>query len=232
MSKVVVWRCDQTGKLFEDHSKYKNHLRRLARERQQRRKLEIVAAEADAWWAVAYEREMSIGEFKTFIIENQSRFWQEAACADTYGWDNVGRTRRGIVCPVPQLLEFTVFDLRWSDMVGNTHSCPHNGVTNWWSRDNPDLPRGYPGWTGRVEWLVGFPEEWSGVYIGGDLFKGHRSRCYSGGGGGGGGSFHHVHNKYAQRFSYEFKLYAADWPGMARVKEMDQIARRLKGLDR
>ena len=225
--KITVWKCDHTGKLFEDHDKYKRHLRKLARERQQRRKLEIVVSEADAWWAAAYEREMSISEFKNFIIENQSRFWQEAARAQGYNWSKVGKTYQGTVCPVPRLLEFAKFDLVWSDSVSNTHSCPHNGVMNWGCK--ADKPVGYPGWRGRVEWIVEFPEEWRGVYLGGDLFRGQRTRCHTGTGGGGSSGHSKQYNCYTQQYGYEFKLYAADWPGMARGESKRQFAEVLEG---
>lgn len=39
-------------------------------------------------------------------------------------------------------------DLTYSDKVSNTHSCPRNGKTNW--RWHNHLPKGYPGWKGRV----------------------------------------------------------------------------------
>ena len=225
--KITVWKCDHTGKLFEDHSKYKRHLRKLARERQQRRKMEIVVSEADAWWAAAYEREMSISEFKNFIIENQSRFWQEAARAEGYNWNRVGKSSRGVVCPVPRLLEFAKFDLVWSDSVSNTHSCPHNGVMNWGCKD--DKPTGYPGWRGRVEWIVEFPEEWSGVYLGGDLFRGQRTRCHTGTGGGGSSGHNKQYNCHTQQYGYDFRVYAADWTGMARGESKRQFAEVLEG---
>ena len=226
--KITVWKCDHTGKLFEDHSKYKAHLRKLARERQQRRKLEVVVSEADAWWAEAYQREMSIEDFKNFIIENQSRFWQEAARSEGYKWTQVGKTHRAVVCPVPKLLEFTKFDLRWSDSVSNTHSCPHNGAMNWASED-ASLPTGYPGWRGAVEWIVEFPEEWRSVYLGGDLFQGRRARCHTGTGGGGSTGYSKKHGCYTQRYGYEFRVYAADWPGMARGESKRQFVEVLEG---
>lgn len=226
--KITVWKCDHTGKLFEDHSKYKAHLRKLARERQQRRKLEVVVSEADAWWAAAYEREMSIEDFKNFIIENQDRFWQDAARSEGFSWNQVGKIHRGVVCPVPKLLEFTKFDLHWSDSVGNTHSCPHNGVTNWAAKD-ASLPTGYPGWRGAVEWIVEFPEQWRSVYLGSDLFRGRRGRCHTGTGGGRGGGYSVKHGCYTQRYGYDFSVYAADWTGMARGESKRQFAEVLEG---
>ena len=96
------------------------------------------------------------------IIANQDLFWAEAAAGDKHDWSIIGKTRKGVACPVPRLLEFTKFDLRWSDEVSNSHSCPVGGVENWGGRvkmpDGTDAPRGYPGWTGRVDWIVAGPK--------------------------------------------------------------------------
>lgn len=231
MSQVLVWKCDETGKLFEDKVKYQSHLRKLARERNAKRKLTIKEAEADAWWAQAYEREMTIQEWKQFVIDNQNRFWAEAAKTDPWDWKSVGKSHRKVICPVPDLLEFTTFDVRWSPTVSNSHSRPHNGVTNWGGKDN--APRSYPGWQGRVEWIVRWPKEWDGVYLGSNLFRdGHntRTRAYSGTGGGGGMRYSEKYGCHVQSFGYDFRMYAADWPGMARVIGHQQFQEVLKGI--
>jgi hypothetical protein len=237
MSQILVWKCDQTGKLFEDQMKYKSHLRKLARERNTKRKLMVKDAEANAWWAEAYEREMTIDEWRQFVIDNQSRFWAEAAKADPYDWKHVGKLsgrKTGVVCPIPEILEFTEFSVRWNPKVSNSHSKPHNGVTNWSPSWNPDktAPTSYPGWSGRVEWIVRWPKEWDGVYLGSDLFRdgfNSRVRAYSGTGGGGGMRYSEKHGCHVQSFGYDFKMFAADWPGMARVVGMQQLDEVLKG---
>ena len=66
MSQITVWKCDQTGKLFEDKAKYQSHLRKLARERNTKRKLTVIEAEADAWWQAAYNKEMTIDQWRQF----------------------------------------------------------------------------------------------------------------------------------------------------------------------
>jgi hypothetical protein len=235
MSQITVWKCDQTGKLFEDQTKYKSHLRKLARERATKRKLMVKDAEANAWWAQAYEREMTVDEWRQFVIDNQSRFWAEAAKTDPYDWKCVGKLsgrKKGVICPIPELLEFTTFDVRWNPAVSNSHSRPHNGVTNWGVRD-PNAPTSYPGWSGRVEWIVRWPKEWDGVYLGSDLFRdgfGSRVRAYSGTGGGGGMRWSEKHGCHVQSFGYDFRMFAADWPGMARVVGMQQFKEVLKGV--
>jgi hypothetical protein len=44
------------------------------------------------------------------------------------------------------------FNVRYTEKVSNTHSAPWNGQTNWDGK-KPDVPRGYPGFAGRV-WIV------------------------------------------------------------------------------
>jgi hypothetical protein len=242
MSQITVWKCDQTGKLFEDKNKYKGHLSKLARERNTRRKLTVAEAVADQKWNELYECEQTIEQWKLMVLGNQDMFWAEAARSDPVDWKYVGKThgrsKNGVVCPVPRLLEFERFDVRWNPNVSNSHSCPHNGVQNWGGREQIDgqpAPTGYPGWSGRVDWIVAWPKEWDGVYLGGDLFRGlhgfrsGRQRAHTGSGGGGGARYSEKHGCYVQSFGYDFKLFAADWPGMARVVGMNQLEEILRG---
>jgi len=239
MTQITVWKCDQTGKLFEDQTKYKSHLRKLARERATKRKLSVMEAVADQKWNELYECEQTIEQWRDMVIANQNMFWAEAAKADPHDWKYVGKThsrgKNSVVCPVPELLEFERFDVRWNPTVSNSHSCPHNGVTNWGVRDK-DAPTSYPGWSGRVDWIVRWPKEWDGVYLGSDLFKGlhgyntGRQRAHTGTGGGGGMRYSEKHGCHVQSFGYDFRMYAADWPGMARVVGMQQLEEVLKGV--
>ena len=235
MTQILVWKCDQTGKLFEDQTKYKNHLRKLARERATKRKLTVMEAVADQKWNELYECEQTIEQWRDMVIANQNMFWAEGAKHNDYDWKCVGKTHKGVVCPVPELLEFERFDVRWNPKVSNSHSCPHNGVRCWSSREAEDgRPTSYPGWSGRVDWIVKFPKEWDGHYLGGDLFSGGtfrtaRQRAHTGTGGGGGMRWSEKHKCHVQSFGYEFRMYAADWPGMARAEGMKQFNEVLKG---
>jgi len=119
--------------------------------------------------------------------------------------------------------------MHWNDSVSNSHSCPVGGVTCWSSHEAKDgRPRGYPGWQGRVEWIVAWPKEWDGHYLGGDLFsKGTfrtgRQRAHTGTGGGGGMRFSEKHGCYVMSHGYDFRIFAADWPGMARYYEKKKV---------
>ena len=174
MSQIICWKSDEDGKIFEDKKKYQNHLRKLARVRRERRRLEVEEGLKDQIWNELYQREQSIEQWAQMVIDNQDLFWAEAAAGDKHDWSIVGKTYKKVVCSVPRLLEFTRFDMRWSDSVSNTHSCPHNGVTNFSQGYNrqqgKNLPEGYPGWTGRADWIVAWPKEWDGYYLGSDLF--------------------------------------------------------------
>jgi uncharacterized C2H2 Zn-finger protein len=239
MSQITVWKCDQTGKLFEDQTKYKSHLRKLARERATKRRLTVMEAVANQKWNELYECEQSIEQWRDMVIANQNMFWAEAAKHDPYDWRHVGKThgrkKDSVVCPVPELLEFTQFDVHWNPKVSNSHSCPHNGVTCWSSREAEDgRPQSYPGWNGRVEWIVKWPKEWDGFYLGGDLFSGGtfrtgRQRAHTGTGGGGGMRYSEKHGCHVMSFGYDFRIYAADWPGMARYEGMKQLEQVLRG---
>ena len=226
MSIITAYKSDVDGKIFEDKAKYTAHLRKLARHRNAQRKLKIAEAEKDAVWAELYEREQSIDDWFQMVIDNQHLFWAEAAEGDPYDWERVGkkvgRGKNAANMPMPKVLKIT-HSLRWSDSVSNSHSCPHDGVTNWCGRVE-GAPRGYPGWTGRVDWVVEWPKELEGIYLGSDLFsKGTfrtgRQRAHTGTGGGGGGHFSKEFNTWVQCPGYHFDIFASDWPGLARYHQ-------------
>ena len=225
MSQILVWKSDEDGKIFEDKKKYQNHLRKLARVRRERQRLQVEESLKDRIWNELYECEQSVEQWRDMVIANQDLFWAEAARGDKHDWSIVGKTRKGVVCPVPRLLEFTEFDLRWNDSVSNSHSCPVGGVTCWSSHEAKDgRPRGYPGWTGRVGWIVAWPKEWDGWYLGGDLFskgtfRSGRQRAHTGTGGGGGMRYNEKHGCWVMSHAYDFRIFASDWPGMARYYE-------------
>lgn len=228
MSIITAYKSDADGRIFEDKSKYQAHLRTLARHRNAQRKLQIAESAKDAAWAELYEREQSIDDWCQMVIDNQHLFWAEAAAGDPRDWDCVGkksgRGKNALVVPAPRLLKIT-HSLTWSDMVSNSHSCPVGGVTCWSSHEARDgRPRGYPGWHGRIDWLVAWPKELDGMYLGSDLFshgtfRSGRQRAHTGTGGGGGSHFSKEFDTWCQRPGYSFSIFASDWPGMARYYE-------------
>jgi len=237
MSQIIAWKSDADGKIFEDKAKYTAHLRKLARHRNAQRRLQIAELAKDAAWAELYEREQSLDDWMQMVIDNQHLFWAEAAAGDPYDWQNVGkklgRGKNAGNVPMPKLLKIN-HRLQWNDCVSNSHSCPHDGVTNWspsWNKDKT-VPTGYPGWQGQISWLVEWPKEFDSIYLGSDLFsKGTfhtgRQRAHTGTGGGGGGHFNKEFNTWCQNPSYDFRIYASDWPGMARYYQKRQMWEKL-----
>ena len=240
MSQILVWKSDADGKLFEDKTKYTAHLRKLARHRNAQRKLTIAEEAKDAVWAELYEREQSIDDWMQMVIDNQHLFWSEAALGDPYDWQNVGkklsRAKDAGAMPIPRVLKIT-HSLRWSDSVSNSHSCPVGGVTCWSSYEAKDgRPTGYPGWQGRIDWLVEWPKEFDSVYLGSDLFSrgsfsSGRQRAHTGTGGGAGGHFNKEFNTWCHRPGYDFRIYASDWPGMARYYEKQKMWKIIGGRE-
>jgi hypothetical protein len=231
MSIITAYKSDADGKIFEHKAKYQSHLRKLAQVRRERRRIEVEESLKDSIWAGLYECEQSIEQWRNMIIANQDLFWAEAAHHDVHDWSIVGKKRKGVVCPVPRLLEFTEFRLTWSDHVSNSHSCPVGGVTNWGNRD-PAAPTGYPGWHGRMDWVYAWPKEWDGCYLGGDLFGGFgnhygRSRVHTGAAGTGGTVFSKKHDCFVTRCGYSVDVFASDWPGLTRYHEKQLMWNRL-----
>ncbi len=96
----------------------------------------------------------------------------------------------------------TYLDVSYSDSVSNTHSAPRSGVQNW--PGDSSKPRGYPGWSGRIEYKVSHP-----LGFGSDMFHGIGINTGSGGGRGNG------------QYGYYVKFFAADWIGLEKAKAFD-----------
>jgi hypothetical protein len=98
--------------------------------------------------------------------------------------------------------------LSYSDLISNSHDCPHNGITNWDRKkllqDGSPAPQGYPGFSGRIQ----FQTSNDPVGFSSDIFKGTRIR--TGGGGGGGRNI----------YTFGVSFFLDDWPAIAeRINE-------------
>jgi hypothetical protein len=203
MSVITAYKCDKTGKLFEDKVKYQKHIRKIAAENRRIKKLKQQRRAEKEWWAENFwNKVQSLNQLQAAILHHRDVF---AAIGVSESFSG-GRTIR----PTP-ILYFSTFSIKWTDRVPNTHSCPHDGVTNWGGL-NENAPRGYPGWRGRFDYVVQSYKNQLGCYPGSsDMWKG--TRIYTGTGGGGGAK--DQNKTFHQSFGFGVELFESDWPAMA-----------------
>jgi hypothetical protein len=208
MPQVLVWKSTQDGKLFEDKAKYQRHLRVLAAERRQQRKIEAQRQERKLF-IQRMGQVVNFDELNQFIKDNWSWFFINALDRNT--WRSLKPHK------LHEFVDVRITETRWSDCMSNSHSCPQGGVMNFMSKDNQ--PRGYPGWRGTVIIKVRPPmsNHKKKPYLldgfGSDYFAGTIIHTGSGGGGGG---------ESFKSYSYDVSLWAADFPVMweAKMKEI------------
>lgn len=222
MTQIIAWKCDITGDIFEDQTLYKKHVRKVSAELRKKAKKDAETQERAAMWNDIRSSITTVDDLCQFIIDKQELFWLDSKESDHayYGLRGVGKLiRNGRKMPMPKLVTFKEFRLTWSTRVSNSHSCPVGGVTNWGGQtviDGQPAPRGYPGWHGRVTWVVEFPDGFSGWTPGSALFKGKNIRIHTPSGGAGRSC-----GENRQEFGYYIEIFAADWPGLYR-KEMEK----------
>jgi hypothetical protein len=100
-------------------------------------------------------------------------------------------------------MKITYLDLNWTSSASNTHHCPRGGVTNWGMRED-GKPKGYPGFTGRIEYQMSHD-----LGFGSDAVR--NLGIHTGTGGGTGDN----------RFGYGVTFFDADWPGLVNNRVMD-----------
>lgn len=195
-----AYRCPFTDTIVVTKKAYVKHLNTLRQDRMwaNARKRRYNMRLEDLW---------SQPDFKSIIdwVEiNSDLFWQNGKKRgwriDAKRWDNM----RDDFC-----IRITKLELGRSENISNTHYCPHNGVTNWGSKD--DAPRGYPGWQGSIDFKVSHdvPSFFRNVFEG--------TRIHTGSGGGSG----------LGTYSYGVRLFDADWPGITKTfqDQKDQYER-------
>lgn len=133
------------------------------------------------------------------------------------------------------------WDIHYGD-VSNTHECPVGGETNWGGRDE-DKPQSYPGWRGRV-WIRYANERKGGFGFGSDPFRITLTYPGTGGWGDYDGPFKKISTarfrRYGHRhdpecypepqiYSWDYRFFAADWPGLSDWREREIVLAALKG---
>lgn len=194
-----AYQCPWTDKVFATKAAYRKHLSELrenrmhkrARENIRNRKLDDLI------------NQTSFEDIVNWIETNPEFFFDGVIKYGHSGW----ATRRAHLRE-DFWIKITYLDLRWSDSVSNSHSCPRGGVTCWSSHEAKDgRPRGYPGWHGRIEFQISHD-----LGFGSDVFR--STGIHTGTGGGGGNNC----------FGFDVKFFASDWPGVRGVAIGNKLA--------
>lgn len=175
------YECPWTKKLYLTKKSYLLHLKSIREEHIRRinRSKRINAAIAD--------------------LNSQPNFESIIKWIETNGWFFLANAKQnyslGDRWPEPEdfWIKIRYLKVNQYDSVSNSHSCPRDGIRNW-GRDS-DLPSGYPGWSG----VIDFEISESLPAFGSDLFK--HTGIHLGTGGGRG----------KRAYSYEVRFYDSDW---------------------
>lgn len=200
--KAKAYICPWTKELYASKRSYVSHLKKLRTDRMHRRARHLLHQRklSDMWNQPDFDSVIK------WIHLNPEVFWLNAKrqgwSSDATRWDKVRDSFS---------LKITSLNLTYSDSVSNSHSCPHNGVTNWGGRDTFKdgtlKPRGYAGFSGRIEFHA--PVE--PLSFCSDVLKGTRIHTGTGGGGGGG------------NYGYSVTFFLDDWPGIAERIAADRV---------
>jgi len=127
MSRISVWECDYTGKIFKDITEYRWYLRNLAKHNAKCGKRKRWVDEALA----AVQGCRHIRDMPEVLSEVVGTYFGHFEIQGEVTFE---------------------LDIRYNDHISNSHYCPRDGVENWWGKDG--LPTGYPGYSGKIQYTL------------------------------------------------------------------------------
>lgn len=194
--KSTGFECPWTGKIFGAKKAYVNHLRVIRQDRIYRqirnRRFQAVLDE--------FNNQPSFDAIRRWV-ELHPEFFFDIGLKSAWTSDHarLEKIRRDF------WIKITHLDVTYSNSVSNTHACPRDGITNWGGRDTlkdgTPAPRGYPGWSGRIE--IEFSHD---IRFGGDVFRGTGIHTGSGG------------STNGKNYGYDVKFFESDWPGLSKAR--------------
>lgn len=201
MPLVVAWQCPKTQKLFNSVTKYRKHLKVLARkDLAKKRQNKNVTAYQD-WVRKLQTCVKSIEELEEELSKNFQKMVNDHC---THGASF--HSDRKAAPPTIVRANVSFSSIRFSDQISNTHDCPKNGVTNWGRK--PGSPTGYPGLSGRVTFEYTSTDSREIPSWVTDMFRSLSINT----GSGGGGTKREGGKIIAYTGEYEVRIYAGDWP--------------------
>jgi hypothetical protein len=219
MPKIEAWKCPHTGDIFEHKDAYERHLRRLAQARREQKRFAAIQEQKEATLAAFRAGLKDVCKIEEYVLEHQNMLWDFAR---TNQWSFDHRMWSKVPVDWYPVVEKIRFGVRYSPMVSNSHRAPLTGVTNWGGRTE-GAPRGYPGYTGSVEWWVRLPEgkisKAVDTNIAGTLFSEKLVAINTGTGGGGGtnpetGLIH---------YRYGVEIFLDDWDGLKKALFLEAL---------
>lgn len=138
--RVEMYKCRFTGQLFElkDKKEYIKHLKEVRKQLKDAREEKRIRDTFDQWLKKEKETITHIDMIVPWILKNQ-RFLIKSYSALKYS----GPWSHEKMYPVSDEFVDLTLTASYDPLVSNSHSCPHNGVTNWGGM-NKGAPRGYP----------------------------------------------------------------------------------------
>ena len=193
----TAYRCPWTNKVYATKPAYVKHLRAL-------RDTRIHAKIRHKIYLNKCQELWNQPDFDSIInwINNHPEFMFDTACK--HGWRDVSRFRDKF------WIKITYLRLNYYTSVSNSHSCPRGGVRNWGGRENykdgTPMPRGYPGFSGVIEYRLSHD-----LGFGSEVMEGLGIHTGSGGG------------TRQNRYGYDVKFFLSDWPGLEMARTMDLL---------
>ena len=198
MPQIIAWQSSYTKEVFTEKSKYELHNRRQAAARRARNKDLLERKAFSDWLAAEKENICSVDEIAPWILLNQRKLMD---MSNKYGYFSFNDK----FFNDDEFTEIEIYQANYSKSVSNTHSCPHNGVTNWRGdtklADGTPAPNGYPGWSANIKGSLARNKSRMGAYPYGGVLK--LIKLHTGTGGGG------------NNWRYDCKIFLADWPGLS-----------------
>ena len=197
--KITAYKCRFTGDIFESKFEFAEHLKSLRRSQYTFRKIAKMKCDINTAFKNMRDSVATIDDLEIFIKTHWNLFIQNGLFTD--------RCKQLDEFPELDEIKFTV---KYSTCVSNTHSAPIGKVINWHCSNN--LPHGYPGFSGKVEFKIKNRKLSSRIVdVGGGPFSVWRSTGINLGSGGG---YYSSINKDEMLYNYEVKLFSADWVGL------------------
>lgn len=211
MPQVLVWKCPETGKLFEKQTVYKNHLAVLARGRRKIKQQNHIKNTFFDWLDdQRTHKVLSVNDIPQWLLDNQ-QIIMDAANVIPGKYGSFGdKFKDG-----DRFTKIKFATARWSSLLSNSHSCPKGGVQNWLGKEFADgtpKPTGYPGWQIDIHGSLQRNKKNMSGYPASALFNlvGIHTGC------GGGAN---------EDFRWNAEIFAEEWPGAA----SELVFRKLAG---